>query len=868
MKIQDAGLRHRGRLCLLPYGVYGALILVLLILCMSMPAFARHAECSAGTAEITAALDTKNNGDILVKLTPDSALLAERGGETLYLFAVRPTLDDTSLDLLAPVATAVLSEKTVFTVKDDGSGERIYTGFQAAFNAAGTYVPFGDPVYIDNPELAAKNTADRAELPSIKGLTVSQNYLSDALNLGISHAVIPISLDRYLSLDRSDAAYSVSHGGVSTNFDKDSIDRLDAEVAALRAQGVHIYFRFVLGGSLIGSKTPAAELYAADAAEASLYAPLSTDKEAFQLLRGVFSYFAERYAAAPGYAQTDFILGDQVTERTEWNTAGGVSDEDYAKAYAMTFRIADTALRSVSANSRVYVPISNLFGAAKPFLRAFAKEMDGAAWNVAAAPYAVNPMSDAVWKDSDASSGTPMYLTMGNLQVLGDLLSRKEFLYRGKMRSVIIDDFAVHGTSGDAASCQRQAASIAYAYYQAASAKFIDAFIYHRLCDAAGEHCSYGLRQLDYTPKASYELYRLIDTDRGEALSRTFLPETGAKRWSSLVDGYSTKRIETVYRTDVQAAAPEYVEKRWVGESCLDFLDNTLHGFFPSVHTVSAERFRYGENTLGIHQTVLRFTAAQMPYFETAGVIRLLDGDESSALRGKDAIGVTVFVTSPDSRSTVNLTLDLGQSGKGEKSLFTGTAEVPVGTWTTVAFPLRDYLKNANGADYLKLSVDSGIGDWDGDFVVALDEILLYKSKTAWVGSLVGVIFGILLMILLGIGVAILRARIIRRRKRRKAMEARRRYLENQRRMAAGRPMGSSAAQNPAQKPAPQRPTAAQPPMTQQTPRTTQQMPRSTQAPRPTPQRRMAQRTPDLSSRSAKTNGANGTGKPSDSDRM
>ena len=182
--------------------------------------------------------------------------------------------------------------------------------------------------------------------------------------------------------------------------------------------------------------------------------------------------------AVAGQMYKYFIIGYQVNEWVNWYNLGYSADhmDRQIKQYAGVFRLADLALRSHSADSRVYVPLSNLWATGRPFLTAFAAEMGSdTAWSVAVAPYASSALDDSIWDDPGAKNDPySTYLTMNNIGILKEFLEETPYLYQNKRRAVIVDDFAVHGTSGDTASQERQAASFVYAYYQAVNAEFLD----------------------------------------------------------------------------------------------------------------------------------------------------------------------------------------------------------------------------------------------------------------------------------------------------------------------------------------------------------------------------------------------------------
>ncbi len=760
----------------------GCFLAVLLFLAGSMHISAKSEETAWGNVSVSARLDEKKIDEIVIELKPDAAFLTAKKGETAYLFALRPSDYQTELKMLSPTATTTVDKTITFRLKNDGTNDRLFLGYVIAIGEGADYRALHTPVMVQNADVLSKKETQDVKPLSIKGIVASQNLGDEILHLGVSHAVIPIILDHYISVGASDAAYAVSYDGVKVNFDKNKIEQLDAQVSSLTRAGVHLYFRFLLDGSARLANTAAAQLYAQDAAvDASLYGMTVQSKEAYLMLRGIFTYFSSRYAED---ADIDYILGYQVNERDVWNQVGGMSDAAYAAEYAKVFQIADIALRSVNRNSRVYVPMSNLWAAGKPFLTAFAEEMDGGAWGVAIAPYASSPRTDAVWNDANAlDSADTAYITAANLQVLKNFLSDEMYLYNGDVRSVIIDDFAVHGTSGDSASETRQAASLAYAYYQAVQSDFIDAFIYHRILDLSDEACSYGLLQTDGTEKAAYPLYRLIDTNKGEAAAKDLAAVIGKKKWSNIIQGFSYKKAQHITLIENTALDTESALKKYTKVPYLDFMENNTAGFVPFSHVEEVSYERITTPPAGINDSVLQMTSYPMPHGEAASILRHLS-KPTTALGDAYALAVTMRAAAlTASGGPMQVQLRLSGTASGERALYVGTADITADGFVTVVFPIRDFSRAADSVDNIWLSV-SGPADAEGGqggYTLQVNDIAVLQSKTAWIGRLFLWIFLAVLVIFLIFAVLVIRQQLRRKKRRRQQLEARRRALEHQR---------------------------------------------------------------------------------------
>ncbi|MBQ7300613.1 MAG: hypothetical protein IJW77_12330 [Clostridia bacterium] len=781
----------------LRYGVLVFFVILMMLFC-SIGAAARNVETPFGAVELYAQVNPKNNEEIYVYAIPDEAFLREKQGETLYLFTLQPQEEPVDLRAKSPTATKVVDKTTRFSVSSDRSGERLRAKYVLALGEGADYRVIGE-AYVNNPEVLAENTAARAEASTMKGLVVSGALTADAQALGIGHAVIPISADRYITSVGGDPQYACATAGQTTYFDPTAIAQLDALVASLERSNTRIIFRFLLDGTDRGTTEPAAALYAEAAVDgAAGYGFTMDTKLAYQTVNNLFTYFAERYAADAA-SPIDFIVGYQVNEWVGWYNLGYSAEQIEAQvgAYAAVFRLADLALRAQSANSRVYLPLSNLWATGRPFLSAFAAEMGtDAAWSVAVSPYASNALDDSIWDDTGAKDDPySTYLTMNNIGILGRFLDETPYLYQKKPRAVIIDDFAVHGTSGDDASQERQAASFVYAYYQAASAGFIDAFIWHRVMDGAGEQCSLGLRQLDAQPKPVYELFRVIDTQQGAKAAEQYAKIVGGRKWSSIIDGYSKKDTEEVklYSTSGTPAPQETLKQETT--LFLDFSDRTLQGFMPEDYMASAEVLSIAEGT-EINTSILSAVSHPMDAGQAAAAaaetavyplpqntknLYLTVRADASAQPAEPNEDGTVAL--PQTPTAVLLRLQLQRGGE-TVIRYLGEAELTCGTWSVLAFDISDYAQAAGGADLLRLSLIGTSGE-DITYTLSLNDI---RYDTG-VGLIVLRVF-IGILIVLGVlvllfAVLVIRAQIIRRRRRRRRAAQRAAYLARQRQLQA-----------------------------------------------------------------------------------
>jgi len=401
---------------------------------------------------------------------------------------------------------------------------------------------------------------------------------------------------------------------------------------------------------------------------------------------------------------------------------------------------------------------------------------------------------------------------MNNIGILKEFLEKTPYLYQKNRRAVIIDDYAVHGTSGDDASQERQAASFVYAYYAAAQADFIEAFIWHRIMDGAGEQCSLGLRQLDAQGKPVYDLFRVIDTQLGTKSAEPYAKIVGGRKWSSILKGFSRKQAETLKRYETTG---EIAEKDAIKENApvlLDFADRTLHGFVPGDYMASAEILSITAGT-EINSSILfamthPMTAGQIASVaadvsarklpQTAEVLYVTLKADAAAEAVPPADGETV--AAPALPQQIRVQLHLYRDGE-EDVRYLGETEIGIGAWTVAAFDIKEYARAASGMDVLRLSLIGGDGDPGVTYTLSVNDFRHETGAGLVVLRVFLTVLVILLLAVLFFAVLVIRAQIIRRRRRRQRAAQRAAYLARQRQMQASQMQAQQRkTQNPAQR--------------------------------------------------------------------
>jgi hypothetical protein len=250
-------------------------------------------------------------------------------------------------------------------------------------------------------------------------------------------------------------------------------------------------------------------------------------------------------------------VGNEVNSHWEWANLGEATMEEFADDYLRTVRVCNTAVHKISANARVYISLEHHWNArfdgpmhsfeGRRFVDYFnerAKAGGNFGWNLAYHPYPENLLDPRTWKDKSATlTDDTRRITFKNLEMLPYYFNRKELLFDGKQRHIILSEQGFN-TMNVPEGESWQAAGYCYAYYKIARIPGIDSFILHRQVDHRDE---FGLNlglwkrneasSLPSEPgskKMIYEVFRKADTPEWREAFTFALPVIGIKSWGDV----------------------------------------------------------------------------------------------------------------------------------------------------------------------------------------------------------------------------------------------------------------------------------------------------------------------------------------------
>lgn len=279
-----------------------------------------------------------------------------------------------------------------------------------------------------------------------------------------------------------------------------------------------------------------------------------------QTMEAMFAYLGEKFGKNNCYI-SNWILGNEVNSASGYYYVGNVSFSKFISMYSEAFRCLYNAVKSSRGSSKVFICLDNCWNqknafticySARSTLESFAAKISDMQkdvnWNLAYHAYN-QPLSDSqFWSGANASmftsdANTTTFITMRNIQTLTDYVKNRF----GSNTRIILSEQGFSSTYGGLAN---QAAAIALAYYKAACNPMIDAFIIRSYKDEAHEVAqglAMGLKDANGKKKTAYNVFKNMDSSNSLKYTEKVL-KSQVGNWKSLVPGYSTGKISSMYR--------------------------------------------------------------------------------------------------------------------------------------------------------------------------------------------------------------------------------------------------------------------------------------------------------------------------------
>ena len=295
-------------------------------------------------------------------------------------------------------------------------------------------------------------------------------------------------------------------------------------------------------------------------AETAYYGWNTDNSTTRQTMEAMFAYLGEKFGKNNCYI-SNWILGNEVNSASGYYYVGNVSFSKFISMYSEAFRCLYNAVNSSRGSSKVFICLDNCWNqknafticySARSTLESFAAKISDVQkdvnWNLAYHAYN-QPLSDSqFWSGANASmftsdANTTTFITMRNIQTLTDYVKNRF----GSNTRIILSEQGFSSTYGGQAN---QAAAIALAYYKAACNPMIDAFIIRSYKDEAHEVAqglAMGLKDANGKKKTAYNVFKNMDSSNSLKYTEKVL-KSQVGNWKSLIPGYSTGKISSMYR--------------------------------------------------------------------------------------------------------------------------------------------------------------------------------------------------------------------------------------------------------------------------------------------------------------------------------
>lgn len=513
-----------------------------------MPANGESVKSEAGmkTGELSeyamerAILSEEEPDKVVYSLT--MPLIPESDDSNVYLFA-KECYENTENPEGEPIASCRKGRQCEVSFPYEES--YLFTQFIPTLLQNGKYVPIGKGVYLENPELLAKNQAAYPETQSKKGLLLDPAMLGtdELIDLGVKHAIynIPLSAVMGKTTNKDYPTIIYTYDGKDYKFNGAAIRSYDGLFNYLTE--LDMCTTAVVLNDWNDDFTQMIHPKARNRDSGALYYMFNTgEEEGTKMLEATACFLAERYSGGDHGMISNWVIANEINQHKTWNYLDTKDTAYYTREFEKAFRIFYQAIRSNYANAGVYFSIDHEWNSngghnrvyfnGKEIIEQFnvaAEQHGNYDWGIAIHPYPEPLTRVNYWSlEYDKTQNAPM-LTIMNLNVLTDFLEQEEYLNPdGQVRKISITELGFSSRFGE----KLQAAAFAYCYYIVEANPYIEALILSRQTDAPEEvvqGLSLGIYEYDGSDKFLKDIFRYIDTDEAQEYTEFMLNILGAE---------------------------------------------------------------------------------------------------------------------------------------------------------------------------------------------------------------------------------------------------------------------------------------------------------------------------------------------------
>ena len=434
------------------------------------------------------------------------------------------------------------------------ASSRLFSKFVVAVKKNGSFLAITKPHYITNPEALAKYSLSFGNTTSKKGLLVDPEKLqsTELDDLGVRHAAYNIPLSRILGQTTNEHYPTVyyTYNGRNYAFNGQIIAEYDYIFTSLTSRGI------TTTAIILNDHSAHPELIhpkARSGGHAPYFAFNAADEEGVECIAAVASFLASRYSGTGHGKVVNWVIGNEINARSEWNHIEHMDTASYVDEYARAFRVFYNAILSINSSARVYISLDQQWGkslyskngyGSKEILDEFNRNLKAEGnidWALAQHPYNYPLTSAKAWSSSGKAGSyvqegenTPV-ITIKNLHVLTDYLQKPEMRTEdGEVRHLILSEMGYTSSQGQ----ELQAASFVYAYKVIEANQYVDSMLFSRETDAPSEVAqglALGICTLGGGRKSIYEAYKYVDTPESAKYTDFALQVIGISNWNEVI---------------------------------------------------------------------------------------------------------------------------------------------------------------------------------------------------------------------------------------------------------------------------------------------------------------------------------------------
>lgn len=434
------------------------------------------------------------------------------------------------------------------------ASSRLFSKFVVAVKKNGSFLAITRPHYITNPEAIAKYNLSFGNTTSKKGLLVDPEKLqgSELDDLGVKHAAYNIPLSRILGQTTNEFYPTVyyTYNGRNYAFNGQIIAEYDYIFTNLTNRGI------TTTAIILNDHSARPELIhpkARSGGHAPYFAFNAADEDGTECIAAVASFLASRYSGTGHGKVVNWVIGNEINARSEWNYIEHMDTASYVDEYARAFRVFYNAILSINSSARVYISLDQQWGkslyshngyGSKEILDEFNRNLKAEGnidWALAQHPYNYPLTSPRAWSTSGKAGSyvqegenTPV-ITIKNLHVLTNYLQKPEMLTEdGQVRHLILSEMGYTSSQGQ----ELQSASFVYAYKVIEANQYVDSMLFSRETDAPSEVAqglALGICTLGGGRKTIYEAYKYVDTPESAKYTDFALQVIGISNWNEVI---------------------------------------------------------------------------------------------------------------------------------------------------------------------------------------------------------------------------------------------------------------------------------------------------------------------------------------------